>query len=611
MDTQRPLRFHFARREFLGLGLVALAGCTSPLIRGQSPEVEDVTADRENSVALVGDYCGAWGLDLKKLQTIGLVTNLDDTGSDPPPGIARDMLIGEMQGRGVKNPEKILASPKVSLVEVIAVLPPAVQKGDAVDVMVKVPNRSTTTSLRDGWLMTSRLRLMANFDGKVYTGGESGLAEGSITVDSIFGGDSDPQSEVRGLILGGGKSLETRTLGLRILRDDVSIETTSVIGNAVNLRFHTFDRGTKKGVAEPKDAKFVKLLVPPRYKHNLGRYVAVVRSIPLREAAFQRARRLEALEQKLFEATTCAKASLQLEAIGKEAIPALKNGLKSRDLETRFHAAEALAYLDEPESAKTLGEAARESSAFRWSALSALSSMDHVQAYEALTDLLHVSSAETRYGAFRALRRRRSNDPLVAGEMLSQQFWLHLIPTTGEPMIHISWAERCEIVLFGQEIQMAPPQGIFAGKQIMLTSTGPEQIKISRFIPGREDRVAYAGPTVEQVIRGIVSLGGTYGDVIQALQEAKQAGLIAARMEVDAVPRTGIAYHRDDSDSRGAQDAAGLERLMSDSSAGVNPESIGSDAAGEAESESFVDPKYSGGTKKGVWSKMTSWFSKQ
>ena len=64
----RYRKFRLARREFLGLGLIALAGCTSPLIRGQSPEVEDVTADEENSVTLVGDYCGAWGLDLKKLQ---------------------------------------------------------------------------------------------------------------------------------------------------------------------------------------------------------------------------------------------------------------------------------------------------------------------------------------------------------------------------------------------------------------------------------------------------------------------------------------------------------------------------------------------------------------
>jgi flagellar basal body P-ring protein FlgI len=584
------------------VGLAALSGCTSPLIRAQSPEVEDLTADQENAVALVGDYMGSWGLEPKWLQAIGLVTNLDDTGSDPPPGVARDILIGEMQSRDVKNPEKILQSPKVSLVEVVAILPPAVQKGDPIDVMVKVPDRSTTTSLRGGWLMKARLRVMANLDGKVRSGGEAGLAEGNITVESIFSGHGDPQNEVRGRILGGGVSLETRTLGLKIIREDVSIETTAVVGDAISRRFHTFDRGTKKGVAEPKDSHFVKLLVPPRYKHNLGRYVAVVRSIPLREAAFQRARRLEVLEQKLFEPTTCAKASLQLEAIGKEAIPALKKGLKSPDLETRFHAAQALAYLDEPESAQTLGEAAREEYAFRWQALTALSSMDHVQAYEVLSDLLHVSSAETRYGSFRALRYRRASDPLVAGEMLGGQFSLHLIPTTGEPLIHISRAERPEIVLFGQDMRMGPPQGVFAGKQIMLTATDAEQIKISRFTPGQEDKVTYTGIAVEQVIRGIVSLGGTYGDVIQALQEAKQAGLIPARVEVDALPRTGIAYARDESAPQGPEATASLDELM-------KPERPAASENSDESGEPYVDPKYSGGTKKGVWSRLTGWFS--
>lgn len=591
------------RRAFLGsLGLAALAGCTSPLIRGQSPEVEDVTADQENSVPLVGDYCGPWGLYPKKLQAIGLVTNLDDTGSDPPPGVARDILIGEMQSREVRNPEKFLQSPKVSLVEVVAILPPAVQENDPIDILVKVPNRSATTSLRGGWLMMARLRQMANLEGKVRGGAEAGLAQGSITVDSIFSGTGDPLNEVRGLVLGGGKSLESRSLGLRILRDDVSIETTSVIGDAVNQRFHTFDRGTKKGVAEPKDAHFVKLLVPPKYRHNLGRYVAVIRSIPLHEAAFQRARRLEALEQKLFEPTTCGKASLQLEAIGKEAIPALKKGLRSSDLETRFHAAEALAYLEESDAAKVLGEAAREESAFRWPALTALSSMDHVQAYEALTELLHVSSAETRYGAFRALRRRRSSDPLVAGETLGGQFSLHLIPTTGEPLIHISKAERPEIVLFGQDMRMLAPQGIFAGKQIMLTSTDPEQIRISRFTPGKDDRIVYSGLAVEQVIRGIVSVGGTYGDVIQALQEAKQAGLLSARLEVNAVPQAGAAYYRDEADSEDTEESASLDELMTS-------ESSGPATGSEGEPSADVTSKNSGGTKKGVWSKLTGWFS--
>jgi len=52
-------------------------------------------------------------------------------------------------------------------------------------------------------------------------------------------------------------------------------------------------------------------------------------------------------------------ASLQLEAIGNEAIGALKQGLRSSDPEVRFYSAEALAYLDQPEAAAPLAEAAK------------------------------------------------------------------------------------------------------------------------------------------------------------------------------------------------------------------------------------------------------------
>ena len=55
-----------------------------------------------------------------------------------------------------------------------------------------------------------------------------------------------------------------------------------------------------------------------------------------------------------------------------------------------------------------------------------------------VADLLHVSSVETRYGAFRALRTRNPGDPATKGEVLDKKFRYHVVPTTGEPLIHVS-----------------------------------------------------------------------------------------------------------------------------------------------------------------------------
>ena len=129
--------------------------------------------------------------------------------------------------------------------------------------------------------------------------------------------------------------------------DHRSVQASSLIGAAVNRRFHTYTGGAKKGVANPKDDQHVELVVHPRYKNNVERYMQVVRSIALRESPAQQMARLTLLERQLLDPITAATAALRLEAIGKEAVPTLNLGLKSADPEVRFYAAEALAYLDE------------------------------------------------------------------------------------------------------------------------------------------------------------------------------------------------------------------------------------------------------------------------
>ncbi|MFH1264652.1 MAG: hypothetical protein ABIK89_02940, partial [Planctomycetota bacterium] len=49
---------------------------------------------------------------------------------------------------------------------------------------------------------------------------------------------------------------------------------------------------------------------------------------------------------------------------------------------------------------------------------------------------------------------------------------------------------------------------------------------------------------VDEVIRAIVELGGTYPDVVQALQEAKHNGVLSSRFEIDALPEAGRTYQR-------------------------------------------------------------------
>src|SRR4029450_8784327 len=106
------------------------------------------------------------------------------------------------------------------------------------------------------------------------------------------------------------------------------------------------------------------------------------------------------------------------------------------DLEAKFYAAEALAYLDDTSAVGLLAEVARNEPAFRVNALAALSAMDDATAHDALSSLLEVKSAETRYGAFRALWAMNEHDAFLHDENMADQFHYHVLDVPGPDMVH-------------------------------------------------------------------------------------------------------------------------------------------------------------------------------
>ncbi len=512
---------------------------------------------------LVGDLAVPYGLHPVQAEGIGLVVGLPGTGSDPPPSPQRAALLEEMKRRGVENPNHVLASSSTALVVVRGYLRAGIQKGDRFDVEVRIPAHSETTSLRGGRLIETRLKEMAIVGGQLFDGHTLALAEGPIMVDPSAEAQNDRTLLGRGRILGGGVSLKSRSLGLVLKPQRRSIAYSQLIGTVLNRRFHTFSHGIKKGVATPKTDEFIELVVHPRYKDNVQRYVQVVRSVPLRESSAEQIARLKRLEQQLLDPVTSSTAALRLEAIGKSATDVLVRGVESDDPEIRFYSAEALAYLDDSRASEALAKAAREEPAFRVFALTALSAMDDFSAYEALVDLLNAPSVETRYGAFRALWAMNARDPLVRGEFLGQQFHYHVLDVAGPPVVHVTRSRRPEVVLFGAGQRLRTPLSIEAGRHILITSNRSGQVTVSRFAVGQPDQKRLVSDSLDEVIRAVVDLGGTFPDVVQALQEARSSGALVARLEVDALPQAGRTYvrDRDASEGQSAGERDGIEKM--------------------------------------------------
>ncbi len=528
------------------LGLMICGGCSSwdvLNVRSQSPDEPSQSRSRSR---FVGDLAGPLGMCMRpaQIEAVGLITGLKATGSDPAPSPNRALLIDQMQARGVNNPNQVLASSDTAMVLVRGVLRPGIQKGDRFDVEVRIPSRSDTTSLRGGYLLETRLKEMAVLNNRFHEGHTWGLVDGPVMIDPNAKERDKGVLLGRGRILGGGVALKSRPLKFRLRTGKQSAANSARVANAINRRFHTFRQGVKVGVANARTDKSIDLLVHPRYKNNIARYLRVLRAVALTESASRRMERVHELRDRLLDPAMASDAALELEAIGKEGIDVLKEGLETDDPEVRFHAAEALAYLDQRAAAEPLGEAARSEPAFRVFALTALSAMDDFLAYEQLRNLLSVSSAETRYGAFRALWAMNPNDPLVLGEQLGGKFSYHVLGTTESPMIHVSRSRRAEIVLFGEDQHFLTPLAVNAGNQVMVTGRGGSEITVSKYAVGQQDQKRQVSTKVDDVIRAIVDLGGTYPDVVQALQEAKAAGALASRLEFDALPQAGRTYDR-------------------------------------------------------------------
>ena len=550
------------RRLFLLLSSSwLLAGCSSwSLFSPSKPKpAGDPVGDSPHTV---GDLAVPFGMFPVKIEAVGLVAGLHGAGSDPEPSPQRAMLMAEMQRRGVENPNNLLATRNYSLVLVRGFLRPGIQKDDHFDVELRVKDRSETTSLRGGYLLETRLSDMAIIYGRLLDGKVRAVAKGPVLVDPSATEKHNRTQMGRGVVLGGGVARESRSVGLSL----GGVEETNMtpeqlrnaavksaqVANAINRRFSTHKNGIKVGVARAIRGNYVDLIIDPAYKDNLPRYFQVLRAIELRESPAEASLRLAKLKTKLFDAATAAEAAIKLEAIGKPAIDVLIAGAASQDPQVQFYSAEALAYLDRREAAEPLGKAAH-NPAFRGQALTALSVMRDSSAYDQLRELLAMPSAETRYGAFRALTVMCPEDALVKGETFGEEFSYHVLDTKGPPMIHVTANRRAEVVLFGLNQRFVTPLALSAG-QIGVTSNGHHvpsarserlvdgEISVSKFVPHEADQKRIVSTRVDDVIRAIVELGGTYPDVVQALQEAKVNGCLEGRFEIDALPEAGRSY---------------------------------------------------------------------
>lgn len=568
-----------ARRRLLGLLTVVVllggVGCSAiELSDLHMPFKKDVKVKRRENIEAalrgtnghskyIGDYVSIKGEGVQTLQGVGLINGLDGTGEDPPASYYRKMLLDDMRRMKIENPENLLASPNTALVIVTAYLPPLVRKGDRIDVEVSLPEGSETTSLAGGWLLPCRLSEFAYVDGGMREGKELARSSGPVILFSAQGSKGGASLK-KGLIPGGAEYIgEDRNLTMGLRPDYVGARMVTKIENRISQRFHGYDKaGIKKKMAEAKTDSTIELTVHDKYLENYPRYLQVIRHMTLNETPIDRHMRMQQVREQLLVDETAERAALELEGMGAEGLSPLKDGLKAPGLEARFRSAEALAYLGNADGVKVLEEAADKEPAFRAYALAALAILPDGDAILALRNLMNHPSMETRYGAFRALSTAAPHESAIAGINFDQHFSLHVVESTGDPMIHLTRYKKSEIVLFNSRQEFLTPLVVRAGgKFLVQSSPDGTHIVVTRTVAGERQIREKVSRRIGDVIRTLADLGAGYPDLLAMLVEADRQGNLPGPIGIDALPQAGRVYLRPNASEGEEQATIGGEGL--------------------------------------------------
>jgi hypothetical protein len=527
--------------------MFGLLGCIQPQTRLQAPD--DAELINDVTVQTIGEVTSYANADPIHVSGVGIVTGLDGTGGDAPPGSYRTLLEKQLYQMKLDHVKEILACPDNSMVLVSALIPPGAHKGDLIDIEVSLPPFSKTISLRGGYLKPCSLynydsskNLNPAFEGpdRLVLGHLLARGEGPLTVG--FDETDNPDSLIQAKVWSGARSNIDRPLYLVVNPQQQSGPMVQRLAQRINQTFHGPFRGSMGEVAEAKTKAFLVLKVPLQYRYNLPRFMRVVRLIPWQEAPAPDSLYGRKLARDLANPARAVTAALRLEALGNQSVAALKQGLQSTHTLVRFAAAEALAYLGNPAGGDELARLIESQPHLRAYCLTALTSLDESISHVKLGELLASADTEVRYGAFRALRALDEHDPAVQGELLNDSFCVHRVARQSPPLVHICTSRRAEVVLFGDGIEMIPPFPLRAGEFTITAAANDTKCTISRVSKQYGTARKQCSLRLDDVLRTMADMGGLYNEVVEFLQQAGELHCLNCSVAVDALPQATSVY---------------------------------------------------------------------
>ena len=513
----------------------------------------------------VGSMVQLQGYRPRKASGFGIVVGLDGTGSREVPAYLRQNLINEMRKRKVGapsagweswTPERMLADTRTAVVAVEGLVPPGAIKGTRFDLLVSAHRDTQTTSLAGGMLWTLDLSEFGTDPRHLWTK-RWAEARGPIYLNPLDDAADPPQrDQVRqAIIIGGGVVVRPRVIELYL--NQPGFIRSRAISNRINQRFGlTTD---PRLIAEAKTDRYIKINIPDRYADQSEELLKLISCLYViqKGPAFAPEKAEELIDvlrkQGEEDPTVVSSVVTALQALGKTALPVMRQYYDDPSFAVRLALLEAGAWLEDERAAEPLSELAQHSDpAMRIRAAEALVYLPRsIKGSRTLKRLLDDDDQSVRIAAYESLAS--INDPIIGRVAMvdSQGRTKFIIDRVAaiKPLVYITQRGTPRIAIFNDQLGFATPMlaQLWDRRLMLRTEDGDKPLAVFYQPPGKSDARTFKlmptvatlcymlahRPTLEEPQDG---LDMSYSQVVDALYNLCRNGQIEAPVQLDINP---------------------------------------------------------------------------
>ncbi|MEM6332681.1 MAG: flagellar basal body P-ring protein FlgI [Planctomycetota bacterium] len=437
----------------------------------------------------IGSLCTLSGFTPQYVEGVGIVVNLNGTGSPQVPAPLRAQLENELRKRGVGNihstdsgfprvsPGQLLDDDNTAIVSVQGLIPPGATRNTRFDILVSAWDQTQTTSLQGGTLMPCDLSPLGAVSPGTYlpTQAEAG---GDIYQNPFDDQNVDVEDLAfmrQGIVLRGGRVTEDQRLELRL--NQPSWARSRTIANRINERFgRTQDR---RAIAEPRSDRVIAINVPPRFADNPSLLIDLISYVYLGGGpGFETAMAQRLVEVARNRPDDRTDVSMALKALGKTVIPTIRPLYEAEDLGIAFTALTAGAFLGDQLATVRLSSLSTDPDPrIRVQVALILSDLPRSdKGSSALFRLADDPVEEVRITAYEALIA--TGDPLVSRlPILDENGRIKYVVDrvyTEEPFVYARISQTPTVAVFGREIPLGHSEVARAwGNRLMVRTSQP------------------------------------------------------------------------------------------------------------------------------------------